>query len=74
VSTTEELLGRKNSGSGLDNPEYGRRDPLLSSRDTLLSAKVGINFADQRRSLSRRLRPSRLVLFFSLKRSSYVLI
>jgi hypothetical protein len=27
VSTSEELLGRKNSGSGLENREHGRRDP-----------------------------------------------
>jgi hypothetical protein len=27
VSTTEELLGRKSSGTGLENREYGRRDP-----------------------------------------------
>jgi hypothetical protein len=26
-NTTEELLGRKSSGSGLENREYGRRDP-----------------------------------------------
>jgi hypothetical protein len=26
VSTTEELLGRKRSGPGLENREYGRRD------------------------------------------------
>jgi hypothetical protein len=26
VSKTEELLGRNNSGSGLENREYGRRD------------------------------------------------
>jgi hypothetical protein len=26
-STTEELLERKSSGSGLENREYGRRDP-----------------------------------------------
>jgi hypothetical protein len=25
VSTTEELLGRKSSGSGLENRDYGRR-------------------------------------------------
>jgi hypothetical protein len=25
VSTTEELLGRDSSGSGLENREYGRR-------------------------------------------------
>jgi hypothetical protein len=35
VSTTEELLGRKNSGSGLDIREYGRRDPSRWPRDTL---------------------------------------
>jgi hypothetical protein len=27
VSITEELLGRKSSGSCLENREYGRRDP-----------------------------------------------
>jgi hypothetical protein len=27
VSTTEELFGRKSSGSGLEIREYGRRDP-----------------------------------------------
>jgi hypothetical protein len=28
VSTIEELLGRNNSGSGLENREYGLGDPL----------------------------------------------
>jgi hypothetical protein len=27
LSTTEELLERKISGSGLENGDYGRRDP-----------------------------------------------
>jgi hypothetical protein len=27
VSTIEELIGRKGSGSGLENGEYGRRNP-----------------------------------------------
>jgi hypothetical protein len=27
MSTTEELLERNSSDSGLENPEYGRRDP-----------------------------------------------
>jgi hypothetical protein len=27
VSTTEEVLERQNSGFGLENREYGRRDP-----------------------------------------------
>jgi hypothetical protein len=43
VSTIEELLGRKSSSSGLGSREYGRRDP---------SAKVGIDFAVKRLSLS----------------------
>jgi hypothetical protein len=53
VSTTEELLGRKSSGSGLENRDYDRRDPPRWQRDTPLSAKVGTNFADKRRSLGR---------------------
>jgi hypothetical protein len=35
VSTIEELLGSKSSGSGLESIEYGRGDPLSSPRDTL---------------------------------------
>jgi hypothetical protein len=35
VSTNEELLGRKTSGSGLEILEYGPGDPLRRSRDTL---------------------------------------
>jgi hypothetical protein len=54
VSTTEELLGRKSSGSGLENLDYGRRGFLRADYATpSLSAKVGINFADKRRSLGR---------------------
>jgi hypothetical protein len=34
VSTIEELLGRKSSGSGLEMREYGRRDPSRWTRDT----------------------------------------
>jgi hypothetical protein len=34
VSTTEELLGRKSSDSGLQIREYGRRDPLHWSSGT----------------------------------------
>jgi hypothetical protein len=40
VSTTEELLGRNSSGSGLENREYGRGDPLRWPRDTLCSQKL----------------------------------
>jgi hypothetical protein len=53
LTTTDELLGRKSSGSGLENPDYGLGDPPSCQRDTPLSAKVGINFADRRRSLCR---------------------
>jgi hypothetical protein len=53
VSTTEQLLGRKSSGSGLENREYGRRDPLCWPRNTPLFAKVGTNFAEKWRSLDR---------------------
>jgi hypothetical protein len=49
VSTTEELLGRNSSGSGLDKWEYGRRNPPLWPR----SGKFGINLDDKRRSLGR---------------------
>jgi hypothetical protein len=35
VSTTEELLERRSSGSGLENREYGHTDPSLWPRDTL---------------------------------------
>jgi hypothetical protein len=47
MSTTEELLGRKSSGSGLESREYGRRPPRLPS-ETLLPAKVGAYFTDKR--------------------------
>jgi hypothetical protein len=35
VSTIEELLERKSSGSGLESREYGRRDPSLWPRGAL---------------------------------------
>jgi hypothetical protein len=45
VSTTEELLGRKSSGSGLETGDYGRKDHL--------SANVGTIFSDKRQSHGR---------------------
>jgi hypothetical protein len=51
VRTTEELLGRNNSGFGLENREYGHRDTLRSLCDTPLSAKVGTYLTDNRESL-----------------------
>jgi hypothetical protein len=43
VSTIEELLGRNNSGSGLEMREYGRgRDPLSWPRETLYPQKLAL--------------------------------
>jgi hypothetical protein len=53
VSTIEELLKRKGSGSSLEDRYYGRRGSAELALDTPLSAKVGINFADKQRSLVR---------------------
>jgi hypothetical protein len=52
MSTIQELLGRKSSGSGLESREYDRRDPSCWPRGTLYPQKFGTNFADMRRSLS----------------------
>jgi hypothetical protein len=49
VSTTEELLGRNTSGSGLETWEYGRRDSSRWPCGTLNPQKVGTNFDDKRR-------------------------
>jgi hypothetical protein len=46
-----ELLGGKSSGSGLEIEITAVGDPPRSLRDTHLSAKVGTNFANKRRSL-----------------------
>jgi hypothetical protein len=42
VSTIEELLERKNSGSGLGNREYGRRDPSRCPHGTLYPQKLSL--------------------------------
>jgi hypothetical protein len=42
VSTTEELLGRKSSGSGLESPEYGRRDPSRWPCGTFYPQKLAL--------------------------------
>jgi hypothetical protein len=53
MSTIEELLGRKSSGSSLENRDYGRGGSTRLMTWHPLSVKVGISFADIRRSLSR---------------------
>jgi hypothetical protein len=42
VSSTEELLGRKNNGSGPESREYCRKDPLLWPRFTLYPEKLAL--------------------------------
>jgi hypothetical protein len=42
MSTIEELLGRKCSGSGLEIREDGRGDPLRLPRDTLYSRNLAL--------------------------------
>jgi hypothetical protein len=42
VSTIEELLGRKGSGSGLESREYGRRDPSRWPRGTLFQQELAL--------------------------------
>jgi hypothetical protein len=54
VSTTEELLGKKSNGSGLDNRDYGRRGSFaLTTRHPLPAKKFVTNFDDKARSLGR---------------------
>jgi hypothetical protein len=43
VSTIEELLEIKSSGSGLESREYGRRNPSRWPRGTLYPQKLVLN-------------------------------
>jgi hypothetical protein len=43
MSTFEELLGTKSSGSGLEIREYGRKDPSRWQRSTLFPQKLALN-------------------------------
>jgi hypothetical protein len=42
VSTIEELLERKSSGSDLENRDYGRRNPSRWPRGTLYQQKLAL--------------------------------
>jgi hypothetical protein len=42
MSTTEEILGRKSNGSGLEIREYGRSYPSLWPRGTIYPQKFAV--------------------------------
>jgi hypothetical protein len=54
VSTIEELLGRKSSGSGLESRDYGCRGPASWPDGTLYPKKFVTNFADKRSGFDSR--------------------
>jgi hypothetical protein len=47
VSTIEELLQIKSSGSGLESREYGRRDPFRWPRGTLCPQELALTYGRQ---------------------------
>jgi hypothetical protein len=51
VSMIEALLERKSSGSGLENRDYGRKDPSSCPRDTLYSQKLALTSPTSGRSV-----------------------
>jgi hypothetical protein len=48
MSTTEEPLGRKHSGSDLESREYGRKDPSRWQRGTLYPQKLALTLPTSR--------------------------
>jgi hypothetical protein len=53
VSTIEELLERKSSGSGLEDREYGNRGSIMLISLHPPSVNVSTNFVDKLQSLGR---------------------
>jgi hypothetical protein len=51
VSTTEELLERKNSGFGLEKRDYGAGIRHSDYATSLYPQKIAANFADKKRSV-----------------------
>jgi hypothetical protein len=64
VSTIEELLGLKSSGSGLQSREYGLWDPLRWPRDTIYPQKLTLTSPT---SSGRSIGPRAQCLFLSSK-------
>jgi hypothetical protein len=51
VSTTEELLERKSSGSGLENRDYGRKGSTALDYTTLYPQKLALTSPSGSRSV-----------------------
>jgi hypothetical protein len=76
VSTTEELLGRNCSGSGLESQEYSTGDPLSWPHDTLYPQKLTLTLPTSYSrlvSIVRSWPQSLFVWFFFCTMRSYVL-
>jgi hypothetical protein len=72
VSTVEELLGRKISGSVLEKREHGLRGSAALTTRHPSNANVGSNFVDKRRSLGIvRSRTQAMGFFFNLIHFKY---
>jgi hypothetical protein len=66
VSTTEELLGRKSSGSGLESREYSSREPSRWPRGTLYPQKLALTSPTSGISSARIVRSRTQATEFSL--------